>query len=379
MNKTLLFFAAVMTIAVTTQAQAPRKVVLEDYTGGWCGYCPRGTTIMNNLIAANPNFIGVANHNGDALANTYTNAIDAGLNVTSYPNGSIDRYKFPALSKVSMSTSYWTSYTAQRLAVTSPCNVMISSTYNSITRLVEIEVQVEFVGSATAPVGGDLRLSCVLIEDGVTGVNQKNYMGMGCADPSPSSPWYTYPCNIPNFIHDHTARINLATDVWGDPTVVPSTVSAGQSFSKSFTYTVPTNWDASKMKVLAFVTRHHPTDPFQRDMLNANETSSLNSATGIEVIESGNLVSSHSAYPNPAVDFSVVEFQLNSKDHVGVRIFNALGQEIATLINRDLSPGLHTFIWDTNKSHGDAAENGLYIYEIRTSQGSLTDKIMLNR
>jgi hypothetical protein len=379
MKRTLLSLGILLSFVVITQAQAPRKVVLEDYTGAWCGYCPRGTTIMNDLIAGNSNVIGVANHIGDVLENNYTYAIKQGLNVTSYPNGSIDRFKFPAQAKVGFGTNYWASYTSQRLALTSPCNVGIASNYNSATRVVDITVDVEFVAGVTAPVGGDLRLSCVLLQDGITGVPQQNYMGQGCSAPSPSSPWYTYPCVIPNFVHDHTARINLASNNWGDPTVIPTEVSAGESFSKSFTYTIPPSWDASKMKVLAFVTRHHPTDAFQRDMLNANQTTGLNSVTGIEVISSGNLVSSHSAFPNPAVDYSNIQFQLNKTDHVSVRIYNALGQVVSTLIDRNLTPGLHSFIWDTETIKGVPAHNGLYIYEIRSSEGSLTGRIMLNR
>ena len=377
MKKILLSVTTILSLVVITHAQAPRKVVLEDYTGGWCGFCPRGTTIMNNLIANNPNVIGVANHYNDALANAYTNAIDNGLNVTSYPNGTIDRFKFPAQAKVGMGTSYWTSYTSQRLAVTSPCNVIITSSFNSVTRVVDVNVKVDFVAGAAAPAGGDLRMSCVLIEDGLTGVPQQNYMGAGCSSPDPNSQWYSYPCVIQNFVHDHTARINLASDYWGDSTVIPANVLPGESFNKNFSYTIPNNWNASKMKVFAFVTRHMPGDPFQRDILNANETSGLNSAVGINEV-SADLISGHSAFPNPAVDWATVQFQLNKTDDVSVRIYNALGQEVAVLIDRDLSPGLHSFIWDT-QTEGAPAHNGLYIYEIRSSAGSMTGKVMLNR
>jgi hypothetical protein len=373
MKKLYLLACLVALASLQLNAQAPRKVLLEDYTGTWCGYCPDGTTIMNTIVGNYPNVIGAALHNGDGMANAYSNAIDIGLNITAYPNGSIDRFKFPSEAKVGVSRSKWTTYCAQRLNVTSPCNLGIISTFNATTRVVNVTVNVGFVAAATAPAGGDLRLSCVLMEDGITGYPQSNYMGQTCSSPNPSSAWYTYPCTISNFVHDHTARYNMAGDQWGDNTVIPASVSAGQTFSKSFSYTLPSNWNANNMKVLAFVSRHHPSDAFQRDLLNANETTSLIGVVGIEEDPAAALVSTHGVYPNPISDLGSVMFQLNRADDVKVSVYNALGQYVATLIDRNLTPGQHVFYWDASE-----AANGLYFYEIRTTESVTTGKMLVS-
>ena len=47
---------------------ATRKVVVEDVTGMWCPYCPRGIAVMENLQNNYPEtFIGITAHHGDVL------------------------------------------------------------------------------------------------------------------------------------------------------------------------------------------------------------------------------------------------------------------------------------------------------------------------
>lgn len=51
-----------------------KRVVVEDYTGMWCQYCPRGTVVLESLQRRYPaDFIGIAIHGGsgyDPLANS---------------------------------------------------------------------------------------------------------------------------------------------------------------------------------------------------------------------------------------------------------------------------------------------------------------------
>lgn len=50
---------------VTVTKVPRRKVVVEEYTGMWCGYCPRGIALMENLAHKyGDDFIGIAIHTG---------------------------------------------------------------------------------------------------------------------------------------------------------------------------------------------------------------------------------------------------------------------------------------------------------------------------
>lgn len=50
---------------VTVTKVPHRKIVVEEYTAMWCGYCPRGIALMENLAKTYPDdFIGIAVHTG---------------------------------------------------------------------------------------------------------------------------------------------------------------------------------------------------------------------------------------------------------------------------------------------------------------------------
>ena len=66
------------------------RAVVEEYTGTWCGYCPRGFVgleEMNRLYPAD--FIGISYHNGDPMAVTN----DYPSPVAGFPDAWIDRVK----------------------------------------------------------------------------------------------------------------------------------------------------------------------------------------------------------------------------------------------------------------------------------------------
>ena len=64
------------------------KPLMEEYTGTWCQYCPRGMAGMEAMNKLYPDdFVGVAFHNGDPMQVTALYPND----VNSFPNGYLDR------------------------------------------------------------------------------------------------------------------------------------------------------------------------------------------------------------------------------------------------------------------------------------------------
>ncbi|MDE6803286.1 MAG: hypothetical protein K2J29_01455 [Muribaculaceae bacterium] len=65
-----------------------RRVVMEEYTGTWCGYCIRGLAAMEALNSRYPdNYIGIAYHRGDPMG--ITTAFPASIG--SLPDSYLDR------------------------------------------------------------------------------------------------------------------------------------------------------------------------------------------------------------------------------------------------------------------------------------------------
>src|SRR5579883_3105551 len=96
--KRLILFAslAVMFFAGLANAQSTptRKVLLEEFTGSWCGWCPRGIWAIQQLETKYPNnFIPVAFHNSDPMdIPTGQDTLEA--SVSGYPDGWLDRNSF---------------------------------------------------------------------------------------------------------------------------------------------------------------------------------------------------------------------------------------------------------------------------------------------
>lgn len=63
--------------------------LMEEATGTWCGWCPRGWLAMREMGKRHPDFIGVAYHSGDLMA--VLNDADFPFEASSFPAASIDR------------------------------------------------------------------------------------------------------------------------------------------------------------------------------------------------------------------------------------------------------------------------------------------------
>src|SRR5690606_19364425 len=65
------------------------KVLIEEGTGTWCGWCPRGTVAMAHMYANySDKFVGIAVHNGDPMT---VAAYDSASGFTGFPGMHVDR------------------------------------------------------------------------------------------------------------------------------------------------------------------------------------------------------------------------------------------------------------------------------------------------
>jgi hypothetical protein len=79
-------------------------------------------------------------------------------------------------------------------------------------------------------------------------------------------------------------------------------------------------------------------------------------------------------YPNPFNPATVISFQLPVSSFVSLRVYNLLGQEVATLVSEERQPGSYEVFWDASNS-----PNGMYFYRLRVGSFSETRKMMLIR
>jgi hypothetical protein len=82
-------------------------------------------------------------------------------------------------------------------------------------------------------------------------------------------------------------------------------------------------------------------------------------------------------YPNPFNPRTTIKFDIAVNSNVSLRIFNILGQEVRTLVNSELAPGIKTVVWDGTNNSGTVVTSGIYIYVLKAGDYRDTKKMVL--
>jgi hypothetical protein len=91
MKKLLLSFVMLFALTTLIAQQVPRSMVaLEIGTGTWCQYCPGAAMGAEDLLSNGKYVAVIENHNGDAYANTYSNARNTYYAINGYPTAVFD-------------------------------------------------------------------------------------------------------------------------------------------------------------------------------------------------------------------------------------------------------------------------------------------------
>jgi hypothetical protein len=78
------------------------------------------------------------------------------------------------------------------------------------------------------------------------------------------------------------------------------------------------------------------------------------------------------AYPNPFNPTTTLEFTIARQTKVNITIHNELGQQVATLVNKEMPAGVHQVTWDAT-----GLASGLYFYTMEADNFKETQKMML--
>ena len=79
-------------------------------------------------------------------------------------------------------------------------------------------------------------------------------------------------------------------------------------------------------------------------------------------------------YPNPFNPSTMIHFSLNQSGFVRINIYNMLGQNIRTLVDRKMETGKHQLAWDGKTDAGKVVSSGVYIVTLK-----MADKALLTR
>ena len=218
-----------------------RKVLIEDYTGTWCGNCPRMTTFVHEAMELTDQVAVISIHGNSIFTGVDPLTIDEGMflknyfDVPGYPWGIINRAEVWDESDISNQLNLYA-------GIDAATSIGVKSELTGSNLDVEISLLSESNLS-------NKKLVVYLLEDGIL-IDQVNYY-----DTDPSSPWYQMGNPILNFQHDHVLRM-LLTEPLGDQ--IPE-LDALKIHSQNFKITVPSNFDKNNLSLVAFVVNQDDT------------------------------------------------------------------------------------------------------------------------
>ena len=270
----LIGFGSFAQTIVSTSPE-DRKVVLEEFTGIHCVFCPQGHAIAQGIKDANPDTVFLINIHTGSFANPSTGepdfrtpfgaAIANQTGLLGYPAGTVNRQNFPGLEMGASGTTAlgrgaWVNASNQVLPDGSYVNVGVEATIDVQTN--EMTIHVEGFYTGDSPEGTNL-LNVALLQNNTLGPQTGGNMG-------------------DEYVHQHRL-VDMVTGQWGIsiPTTTTSTF-----VDETFTYTIPADYNGvpaeiSDLEVVAFIT--------ETQQLISSGSGAYPTFTGITLVNDANL------------------------------------------------------------------------------------------
>lgn len=204
-------------------------VLLEQYTGTWCGWCPRAINQINILQNTDKKTVHVAHHLSDEMTFSLASSLFQSFGFTGIPTVHADR------------NIVWSGEVSAITPLHSPSRIGMSMDVTGNTAQITADIKVKF-GYDFAE---NLELTVYLLHDSLI-ANQTNYYNTDS-----SSPYYMKGSPMIGFVH-RNVMIKSGTDMFGD--LIPaSSVDIGSVYSRRIDFTNFRCEDKKKMFVVAFV------------------------------------------------------------------------------------------------------------------------------
>ncbi len=82
-------------------------------------------------------------------------------------------------------------------------------------------------------------------------------------------------------------------------------------------------------------------------------------------------------YPNPFNPETKIKFDIVKTSNVSIKVYNILGKEITTLLEKELTPGSYTISWEARDSNGMLLPSGVYLIRFTADNYTKTVKALL--
>ena len=235
-----------LTFAQTNVSTTPenKNVVLEEYTGISCPYCPDGHAVAEGIKNNNPGDVMLINIHTGSFATpqgpgtdfntSFGTALAANVGATSFPTGTVNR------DGPSMGRGSWAGAVATKLTESSPVNVWSEAIIDMGANTLTVNVEIYYTGSQTVTSN---KINVAVLQNNIEGPQS------GGATYNPSAVLANG-----NYNHTHMLR-HLITGQWGEDI---TNVSQGHYETRSYTWNIPSDIngvdvDPTNLEIVTFI------------------------------------------------------------------------------------------------------------------------------
>jgi hypothetical protein len=100
-------------------------------------------------------------------------------------------------------------------------------------------------------------------------------------------------------------------------------------------------------------------------------------ASGIDPVAFANTLSDN--YPNPFNPTTTIKYSIADRGQVSLKIYNAAGQLVRTLVNEEQAPQAGGFskVWNGLNDRGQSVASGVYFYQLTAKNFEQTKKMVV--
>lgn len=347
-----LLFTSAWLSAQTLVSTMPenKKVILEEFTGTSCPPCTQGHQTIETLLSTFPDQLHVVGYQPtNSSLTTPRSASDPDMRrdfpVAFYntnftmgggrfmPSAFLNRKLWNGDRLVGRGN--WQTNASTILTEPSAVNVGLLATYDTLTQLLTVQVEVYYTDSTA----GANTMYVYLLEDGIVAGQA------GSSDP--------------NYVHKHVFRESLTTDQWGD--LIPLGPWPGQFHQTTLTFDNSAgDYNMENCSVMAFVR-----DPSTEEIFSGTSAHVTEPVNNTSIRDELNTRITMDVFPNPAQQLAKLRFTLQRAQEIQYEILDVNGKTISVKPLGTLSAGthLHTITLDDMPS-------GMYVVKM-TADGKV--------
>lgn len=318
-------------------------VLVEQYTGTWCPYCPYGVDVLKQVARTyGAKIHRAAWHYNDPMQIEAWPEIDGYIGVSSFPSASINRTQFPGVGGIPISRGSWETGVGTVLNDwRSPVTITLTDkTYDESTKQYSFSADVFFHRGWK----GDLRINAMVTENGMTFPN------------SPQRKYENGQVNqYPNYVHDDVV-LGIYPSALGEPLNMSAEHVTQTETTKSFSFTSP-HMNSENAQIVVFVHQVNANGTPGPVLQSYQEPLMFGLVLDVEDTPAPGAFALHQNFPNPFNPTTTIAFDVPERSHVRIMLHDALGRTLGAIADESYEAGSHSIVFDA----GDLQSGTYYI------------------